>query len=672
MASTPFWHAALAPSTDQHQPGRRTARSGRVRALLVALALAATAVGAPTQVSDTSAACGSFQSMVDSASSGSTITIPPCTYTEIVEVRKPLTINAAGVTIDGGNTRAYGLKILANDVTVNGLTVTRVNGGAHVGAVWTTGISRFTFRDGVARDSATVCVSLNGGSGHRILDSRMTGCGKEGYFANGTTDILFKGNRIDHNNTNLAFDPQSEAGGGKVMASTGVTFDSNEVDHNGGPGIWFDNGVTNVTVMNNSSHDNHESGIMFEISSNATISNNAVWNNGFGHAAWGFGAGILISSSDGARIIGNTVAWNARGISVISQGRNLSPHNGNEIRDNVIVSQTGSFVVGFYDDHGGSLFTNSNSNSGSGNRYWIGAAEPSNDRFQWSGPRSTLSAYNGTPGEEGGSYLSTSARDAALSAAGIGSSGTPPPAPKPPAPPPPAAPEPPTPPKDPTPPTPSAPKPVAETPTFTLRTGRHGLNKTVPARIRWAATSGASRYQLQLKRVGGNYVTVPLAKATARSKAIVLLAGKDYRARIRVKVGGTWSAWSTSATIDVGRAQENSSAIEYDGAWVRRAHPAASGGHVRKTGGDGASATFEFTGRSVAWVAPKGRSRGSAEVWVDGSYRTTISLRRSASLSRAVVFATSWGDAGAHSIEIRVLGTSGHPRVDVDAFIVLD
>ncbi len=670
MASTPSRHAASAPQPDSNHPAPRRARRGRGRAFLVALVLAATAVGAPTQAPDTSAACGSFQSMVDSAASGSTITIPPCTYTEIVEVRKPLTINAAGVTIDGGDTRAYGIKILASDVTVNGLTVTRVKGGAHVGAVWTTGISRFTFRDGVARDSATVCVSLNGGSGHRILDSRMTGCGKEGYFANGTTDILFRGNRIDHNNTDLAFDPQSEAGGGKVMASSGVTFDSNEVDHNGGPGIWFDNGVSNVTVINNSSHDNHESGIMFEISSNATISNNAVWNNGFGHAAWGFGAGILVSSSDGARIIGNTVAWNARGISVISQGRNLSPHSGNEIRDNVIVSQGGSFVAGFYDDHGGSLFTNSNSNSGSGNRYWIGAAEPSNDRFHWSGPRSTLSAYNGTPGEDGGSYLSTSARDAALAAAGIGSSGTPPPAPKPPAPPP--APKPPTPPKDPAPPKPSAPKPDVETPTFSLRTGRHGLNDTVPARIRWGATAGASRYQLQLKRVGGEYVTVPLPTATARSKAIVLLTSKDYRARLRVKVDGRWSDWATSATIDVDRAQETNAAIDYDGTWIRRSHPGASGGHLRAASDDGASATFEFTGRSVAWVAPKGPSRGSAEVWVDGSYRTTIDLRRSGPRARAVVFATSWSGRGDHTIEIKVLGTDGHPRVDVDAFIVLD
>ena len=119
----------------------------------------------------------------------------------------------------------------------------------------------------------------------------LTGCGKEGYFGNGLTDVLFQGNHIHHNNVSLGYDPQSEAGGGKVMASQDIRFVDNEVDHNGGPGIWFDNGVSDVTVRGNRSHDNHESGIMFEISSGASITDNAVWNNGFGHAAWGFGAG---------------------------------------------------------------------------------------------------------------------------------------------------------------------------------------------------------------------------------------------------------------------------------------------------------------------------------------------------------------------------------------------
>jgi hypothetical protein len=212
---------------------------------------------------------------------------------------------------------------------------------------------------------------------------------------------------------------------------------------------------------------------------------------------------------------------------------------------------------------------------------------------------------------------------------------------------------------------------VAAKPGFSLRIGRHGTNDTVPARLVWAATDGADRYQLQLKRVGGEYVAVPLSNAKAHAKSIVLLVGKDYRARVRVKVNGTWSAWATSPIVAVSRSQETSSRIAWDGAWKRTASASASGGHVRAIGVGDARATFTFTGRAVAWVSPKSSSRGSAEVWVDGELRTTVSLRRSSSLARAVVFTAGWSSSGEHTVEIRTLGTDGHPRVDVDAFIVL-
>ena len=377
------------------------------------------------------AACGSFQALVNAAPAGGTITVPPCTYHEAVTVQKSLTINATGVIIDGDNVRDKGLAVLANDVTVNGLTVMRVKAESHVGAVWTTGISRFTFNNGVARDSSTVCISLNGGTGHHVSNSEFTGCGKEGYFMNGVSDTLFSGNRIHANNTAHGFDPAVEAGGGKTMASQRVTFSGNDVYSNGGPGIWFDVGAVDATVTNNKTHDNERAGIFFEISNGATISGNAVWNNGFGFVAWGYGAGITISSSDRAIVQNNTVAWNARGISVISQSRDLQPHNGNVVHDNVIVSSGGAFVTGFYDDHGGSLFDSSNGNSGYGNRYWVGAGEPSTDRFGWGGAKQRLGDYNGTPGEEGATYLTTSARDAALGAAGIPVIDGSPPAPNP-------------------------------------------------------------------------------------------------------------------------------------------------------------------------------------------------------------------------------------------------
>jgi hypothetical protein len=390
------------------------------RAILIASALSLAATLGPLGIHRAEAACGSFQARVNNASRGSTIRLPRgCRYRESVTIRKPLTILAHGAVVDGQNRRRFGVLVLADDVRIFGLTVTRAAGGPHDGAVNTTGVSRFLFADGRATNSATVCISLNGGSGHRVLRSKFHGCGKEGYFANGIRDSRFVRNRIHHNNTRGAWDPQVEAGGGKIMASRGITFARNRVHHNGGPGIWFDNDVRRVVVRNNRVWANDQAGIFFEISNGAKISGNKVWRNGFGHGAWGWGAGIQISSSDNAKVFDNIVAWNDSGISVISQARQYRPHDGNVVRDNVIISASGSYVAGFYDDHGGSLFHPSRRNLGYRSRYWIGRAQPSSERFHWRGPRSTLAAFNSTPGESSGKYISKGRRDRILRAASI-------------------------------------------------------------------------------------------------------------------------------------------------------------------------------------------------------------------------------------------------------------
>ncbi len=85
----------------------------------------------------------------------------------------------------------------------------------------------------------------------------------------------------------------------------------------------------------------------------------------------------------------------------------------------------------------------------------------------------------------------------------------------------------------------------------------------------------------------------------------------------------------------------------------------------------GATAKLSFTGRNVAWVAPKSSTRGKADVYVDGAYVQTVDLYSSSTLSRQVVFSQSWATSESHTLEVRVLGTSGRPRVDIDAFVVL-
>ena len=59
-------------------------------------------------------------------------------------------------------------------------------------------------------------------------------------------------------------------------------------------------------------------------------------------------------------------------------------------------------------------------NRGNSNRYYFPTAEGTIARYYWRGIGYTrLSNFNGTPGEEGGSYMSTTEKNSALSPLGV-------------------------------------------------------------------------------------------------------------------------------------------------------------------------------------------------------------------------------------------------------------
>jgi hypothetical protein len=84
---------------------------------------------------------------------------------------------------------------------------------------------------------------------------------------------------------------------------------------------------------------------------------------------------------------------------------------GNYVHDNVVV-QSGGYGLAWLQDYSGVLFS-SGTNRGAGNDY------SGSHVYAWSGDKSTLLSFNGTPGEEGGIAITTAERDAVLSAEGI-------------------------------------------------------------------------------------------------------------------------------------------------------------------------------------------------------------------------------------------------------------
>jgi hypothetical protein len=191
-------------------------------------------------------------------------------------------------------------------------------------------------------------------------------------------------------------------------------------------------------------------------------------------------------------------------------------------------------------------------------------------------------------------------------------------------------------------------------------------------RISWSATdaSGVRSYDAAIRRKGGSWVTLAtVSRATAISRS--LTRGVDYQIRVRATdVRGHRSAWKVTA-VRAGSFQESSSAVTYMGTWTRSRSSSYWGGATSHATKSGATATVKATARAIAWVAPVGPTRGSARVYVDGVYVTTVSLRAPAFGAPRVVFQRSWTTAGAHRILIRVNGTAGHPRVDVDGFLII-
>jgi hypothetical protein len=116
---------------------------------------------------------------------------------------------------------------------------------------------------------------------------------------------------------------------------------------------------------------------------------------------------------------------------------------------------------------------------------------------------------------------------------------------------------------------------------------------------------------------------------------------------------------------------QGSRAVAYAGSWSLGRSSAYLGGRTRYTGTKGRRATLSFTGFAVAWVASVGPTRGRARVYADGVAQGSYATHRATTKHRQAIAGRTFAANGSHTFRIEVLGTRGHPRIDVDAFVVL-
>ncbi len=85
----------------------------------------------------------------------------------------------------------------------------------------------------------------------------------------------------------------------------------------------------------------------------------------------------------------------------------------------------------------------------------------------------------------------------------------------------------------------------------------------------------------------------------------------------------------------------------------------------------GRSVSLTFMGSAAAVVSTLGPNRGKFRVYVDDVHMRTVSTYSSGVSYRQVVYGVQWPEPGEHTIRLVVVGTTGHPRVDLDGFLVL-
>ena len=210
---------------------------------------------------------------------------------------------------------------------------------------------------------------------------------------------------------------------------------------------------------------------------------------------------------------------------------------------------------------------------------------------------------------------------------------------------------------------------------------RHGINagtvigSTVSAIVSWAAASddhtGVASYVVR-RRIGtGSWTTVD-SVVTERLLKLPMTFGAVTQFAIAARDGaGNVGPQAESPAVKATLLQEGTSLARYVGSWSSTRSSTASNGTMRTSTRAGASVEFKRDARAIAVVGRQGPTSGKARVYVDGVYVQTIDFYRSTSRAKVVVFSRSWPSPGVHSVKLIVSGTSGRPRVDIDAFAVI-
>jgi hypothetical protein len=214
--------------------------------------------------------------------------------------------------------------------------------------------------------------------------------------------------------------------------------------------------------------------------------------------------------------------------------------------------------------------------------------------------------------------------------------------------------------------------PAVSAPSATARVHASVIGTSAPYQLAWTGsdTAGVARYELQRSVNGAAYNSLSTTLTAPRAN-VGMAAGRTYRFRVRgVDTFGNAGAWATGPTLTTALVQQTSASIHYAGSWATASSSLYSGGSTRYSKAAGASASYTFTGRSVALVSSFITGRGRVKIYIDGAYVTWIDLAAGPAMHRAVAWQRTWSTSGKHTFRVVAMDAT-RPRIDLDAIATL-
>jgi len=208
------------------------------------------------------------------------------------------------------------------------------------------------------------------------------------------------------------------------------------------------------------------------------------------------------------------------------------------------------------------------------------------------------------------------------------------------------------------------PAPALSAPAFST-----DVSPTASTPVSWTVPAGApagTRYVLQRSTNGGAFSTITTTAATAITHAGS--PGNTYRFRVAaVDPAGRQGAFSAVRQTIV-PFNDNAFGTAYIGTWTSVSNPALFSGQHRYSGTAGSVFSFKSTGTAIYLIGNRGTSYGQFQVSIDGgAYGPLVDAYSATSQVRKIVWSRTGLSNTAHTIKVRVYGTSRRPNVSVDA-----